>query len=102
MKQLTLIFHTDSQKDLVDQLRSLKQVRGFTFSHIEGRGVEAESDAFLSARDKVVGYTPRLRADLLLDDGDVAAVIDTLREALPNAQSRVFYWVVPVDSSGHL
>ncbi len=102
MKQLTLIVHTDSQKDLTDQLRRIDKVRGFTFSHVEGRGAELESDPFLSARDKVVGYTPRVRADILLDDGDVDPTIETLRSALPGAQGHAFFWVTAVDKSGHL
>ena len=53
MKNLTLIIHTDAQQDLTDQLRSLEQVSGFTFSHVEGNGMEQETDSFLSARDKV-------------------------------------------------
>ena len=56
MKHLTLIIHTNVQQDMANQLRSLEQVSGFTFSHAEGHGVEVESDPFLSARDKVVGW----------------------------------------------
>ncbi len=68
MKILTLIIHTNAQQALTDQLRTLEQVSGFTFSHAEGHGTEIVSDAFLSARDKVVGHTPRVRVDILLED----------------------------------
>ena len=79
MKHLTLIIHTNAQQDLADQLRGMeKQVSGFTFSHVEGHGIQVESDPFLSARDKVVGYTPRVRVDILLESKDVKPVLDIL------------------------
>lgn len=102
MQQLTLIVHTDSQKDLTEQLRRIDKVRGFTFSHVEGRGAELESDPFLSARDKVVGHSPRVRADILLEDADVDPVIATLRSAMPAARGHAFFWVTAVAKSGHL
>ena len=52
MKYLTLIIHPNVQQDMADQLRNLWQVSGFTFSHAEGRGVEVESDPFLSAHGR--------------------------------------------------
>ena len=78
MKILTLIVHTNAQQDLSNLLRSMNQVSGFTFSHVEGHGKEMEKDAFLSARDEVVGYTPRIRTDLLLEDTDVDTVLAKL------------------------
>ncbi|NOZ55024.1 MAG: DUF3240 domain-containing protein [Gammaproteobacteria bacterium] len=102
MKHLTLIVHTNIQQDLADQLRSMKQVPGFTFSHAEGHGVQVESDPFLSARDKVVGYTPRVRVDILLQDDDVASVLDTLRHKPDGIKNHGIYWVTAVEQNGHL
>ncbi|MEG7525253.1 MAG: DUF3240 family protein [Chromatiales bacterium] len=102
MKHLTLIIHTDVQQDMADQLRSLEQVTGFTFSHAEGHGVQVESDSFLSARDKVVGYTPRIRVDVLLEDGDVESVLDTLRNTTYGVEGNSIYWVTAVEQSGRL
>ncbi len=102
MKHLTLIIHTDVQQDMADQLRSLEQVSGFTFSHAEGHGVQVESDPFLSARDKVVGYTPRIRVDVLLEDGDVESVLDTLRNTTYGVEGNSIYWVTAVEQSGRL
>jgi nitrogen regulatory protein P-II 1 len=102
MKHLTLIIHTDAQQDMADQLRSLEQVSGFTFSHAEGHGVEAESDPFLSARDKVVGYTPRIRVDILLEDGDVDLVLESLRKTTRGIEGQGIYWVTAVEQNGHL
>ncbi|WP_177418291.1 DUF3240 family protein [endosymbiont of Lamellibrachia barhami] len=102
MKHLTLIIHTNVQQDMADQLRSLEQVSGFTFSHAEGHGVQVESDPFLSARDKVVGYTPRVRVDILLQDSDVEPVLDTLRNTTYGVEGNGIYWVTAVEQSGRL
>lgn len=102
MKNLTLIIHTNAQQDLADQLRTLEHVQGFTFSHVEGHGAQAEHDPFLSARDKVVGYTPRVRVDVLLDDDDVAIVLETLRATGNSFVSYGIYWVTAVEQSGYL
>jgi nitrogen regulatory protein P-II 1 len=102
MKHLTLIIHTNAQQDMADQLRSLKQVSGFTFNHAEGHGVQVESDPFLSARDKVVGYTPRIRVDILLEGGDVDLVLESLRKTTYGVEGQGIYWVTAVEQSGHL
>ena len=102
MKQLTLIIHTDAQQDLTDQLRNLKLISGFTFSHVEGHGVEAEDDAFLSARDKVVGYTPRIRVDILLEKNNIDLVLQALRTASAGIVDQGIYWVTAVEQNGRL
>ncbi|MCH7696873.1 MAG: DUF3240 family protein [Proteobacteria bacterium] len=102
MKHLTLIIHTNVQQDMADHLRSLEQVSGFTFSHAEGHGVQVENDPLLSARDKVVGYTPRIRVDILLEDGDVDLVLESLRKTSYGVKSQGIYWITAVEQSGHL
>ena len=102
MKHLTLIIHTNAQQGLADQLRDIEEVSGFTFCHVEGHGVEVESDPFLSAKDKVVGYTPRVRVDILLDDTNVDVVLTLLRESENSIAGQGYYWVTPVETEGHL
>lgn len=102
MKNLTLIIHTNAEQDLADRLRNMEQVRGFTFSKVEGHGTHVEHDPFLSARDKVVGYTPRVRADILLKDADVNAVIDALRTTRNGVDGQGIYWVTTAEKSGRL
>ena len=102
MKHLTLIIHTTAQQDLADQLRSLAQVPGFTFSHVEGHGAQVENDPFLSARDKVVGYTPRVRVDILLQDADVNPVLEALRTTSTDVRDSGIYWVTAVEQNGRL
>ncbi len=91
MKNLTLVIHINIQQDLADQLRNMEQVSGFTFSHAEGHGVQAENDPFLSARDKVVGYTPKMRVDILLQDSDVDTVLGLLRGSKHGIEGQGIY-----------
>lgn len=102
MKILTLISHASAQQDLADRLRTLSQISGFTFTHVEGHGVQAEDDPFLSARDKVVGYTPRVRLDILLNDDDVDDVLNILRHMGNNISGQSVYWITPAEQGGHL
>ncbi|MEW6324674.1 MAG: DUF3240 family protein [Nitrospirota bacterium] len=102
MKNLTLIIHTNAQQALADHLRGLEQVKGFTFSHVEGHGPHVEQDPFLSARDKVVGYTPRARVDILLEDADVEKVLDALRATGNGGNGQGIYWVTAVERGGRL
>ena len=102
MKILTLIVHANTQQELGDQLRTLSEVSGFTFSPVEGHGAQVERDPFLSARDKVVGYTPRVRVDILLDDADVSVVLEALRQAENTVTGQGVYWTIPVEDGGHL
>lgn len=102
MKTLVMIVHTDRQQDLADLLRSLSQIQGFTFSHVEGHGVQEVHDPFLSARDKVVGYVPRVRVDILLDDSQVEEVLEAVREQSKGDTQMGVFWVSEVQNSGRL
>lgn len=102
MKLLTLVVHTNVQQDLADLLRTIDKVPGFTFSHVEGHGQEAEDDSFLSARDDVVGYVPRIRTEIMLDDSDVDEVLDKLCNKDSCIIGQGVYWVTAVEKGGHL
>ena len=102
MKILTLIVHTDVQQTLSDQLRSMDQVSGFTFTHVEGHGTEIEKDGFLAAHDNAVGFIPRIRTDLLLEDADVDSVLQKISGAEVGIHGQGFYWVTQAEKGGHL
>ena len=36
MKNLTIVIHAGAQQTLADSLRSMSQVQGFIFTHVEG------------------------------------------------------------------
>lgn len=102
MKNLTLIVHADIQRALADTLHSLEQVSEFTFTHVEGHSVQDEYDPALSARDRVIGYTPHVRVDILLKDEDVDDVLQALRAADCGLAGRGMYRVTEVEKQGAL
>ena len=102
MKNLTLIVHVDIEQALADMLRGLEQVSGFTFTHVEGHGAQEERDPQLSARDRVVGYTPHVRVDILLKGEDVDAVLTVLRKTQSGVAGRGYYWIAEVERAGQL
>lgn len=99
MKNLVLIIHAKLQQDLADRLRGL--VTGFTFSKVEGHGSHTEDDPVLSPRDKVVGYIPRVRVDMLLDDSEVDSVIQQI-SSLPGISGHSIYWLNDVVQHGRM
>ncbi|MBL7003724.1 MAG: DUF3240 family protein [Gammaproteobacteria bacterium] len=102
MKILTLIAHTGVQQELTDLLRSMDQISGFTFTHVEGHGDEVEADSFVSARDEVVGYIPRIRTDLLIQDDDLDSILSTFFDKQNNITGQGIYWVTSVENGGHI
>ncbi|PIP03107.1 MAG: DUF3240 domain-containing protein [Zetaproteobacteria bacterium CG12_big_fil_rev_8_21_14_0_65_54_13] len=102
MKILNLVTHANMQHQLSDILRDIEQVNGFTFTPAQGHGTHVDSDPFLSSRDRVVGYTPRIKVEILLADEDVEPVLSCLRDAMIHERNQGLYWVCPVDSTGRL
>lgn len=102
MKKLTLIAHTQTQQRLSDLLRSMEQVGGYTLIPVEGYGVEREKESFSAAHDEAMGHSPRLRVELLLEDGDVQQTLEHIAESIPEIRGGGFYWVTPVEQGGHL
>lgn len=102
MKNLMLIVHADIEQALADTLRGLEQATGFTFTRVEGHGTQDEHDAALSARDRVVGYTPHVRVDILLEDENVDDVLGALRAADCGLTGRCIYQVTAVERQGAL
>ena len=102
MKILTLIVHTSVQQELSDLLRSMDLISGFTFAHVEGHGDEVETDPFVSARDEVVGYIPRIRTDILIKDDDLDDILSKLFDKQNNITGQGIYWVTPVENGGHI
>ncbi|HID36288.1 MAG TPA: DUF3240 domain-containing protein [Ghiorsea sp.] len=103
MKQLTLIVGMKAAQDMIDQLRMMEPIHGFTLSHVQGHGEQNDNDPFLSARDKVVGYSPRARIDVVLTDDDLKPVLNALRELKEQGLVKSsYYWVLPVEESGRL
>lgn len=101
MKSLNIVIHAGAQQELADTLRTLEQVQGFTFTHVEGHSDHSDADPFLSARDKVVGYVPRVQVTLLLADADIGVVLSALL-AEESFRGQGVYWVSPIEQMGRL
>ena len=102
MKNLVMVVHANVQQDLGDRLRGIRQVQGFTFSHVGGHSHHTGQDRTLSPRDKVVGYVPRVRVDIMLEDADVAVVLKALAGADCGIAGHGVYWVTQVEQYGRL
>lgn len=101
MKILTVITHSEAKQQFLDEVHKLSEISGFTFSHAEGHGTHLEVDGFLAARDQVVGYSARIRVDLLLEDSDCGHVIKALKDSDGLLEGHSVYWVSSVEESGH-
>lgn len=102
MKKLTLIVPADIQEALADVLRASPQVPGFTFTPVEGHGAQPQRDQPLSARDRVVGYVPHVRVDLVLDDRAVDEVLAALQASHCGVAGCGVYWVTRLERHGRL
>jgi len=102
MKNLVLVVHANMQNDLADQLRTIKCVNDFTFSEVQGHGSRDAKDSFLSMRDRVVGYSPHIRVEIMLEDEHISAVLEQLRSVVNHSRDQGIYWVTPVEQSGLL
>jgi len=102
MKNLVLVVHANMQNDLADQLRTIECVNDFTFSEVQGHGSRDAKDSFLSMRDRVVGYSPHIRVEIMLEDEHISAVLEQLRSVVNHTRDQGIYWVTPVEQSGLL
>lgn len=101
MKKLSMVVHSSLQMELADCLRSL-QVETFMFSHVEEHSSQLEHDPFLSARDKVVGYVPQVRVDVILSDERARSILDDLRSLNSPFKGKGIYWITDLEESGEL
>ena len=101
MKKLSIVVHTSLQQELADCLRGL-DLDKFMFSHIEEHSSQRAHDVFLSARDRVVGYVPQVRMDVILEDNRAKTLLDELRDSGIAFCGRGTYWVTDVDEAGVL
>jgi nitrogen regulatory protein P-II 1 len=101
MKKLTMVVHSSLQQELADCLRRL-QLDNFMFTHVEEHSAQLEKDAFLSPRDKVVGFVPQVRVDVILDDDRARSVLEEIRHTRCAFKGRGLYWITDVEESGVL
>lgn len=101
MKKLSIVVHTSLQQELADCLRGLK-LESFMFTHIEEHSSQLKQDVVLSARDKVVGYVPKVRVDIILKNDKVRALLEALRYSQISFAGKGTYWVCDIEEAGEL
>lgn len=101
MKKLSIVIHESLQQQLADFLRE-QQLDTFMFSHIEEHSSQMEHDRFLSERDKVVGFVPQVRLDVILEAGNIKALLAKIKDAQGAFKGKGIYWVTDIDEFGNL
>ena len=101
MKKFTMVVHSSLQQELADRLRDW-QLDTFMFTHVEEHSAQMEQDAFLSARDRVVGYVPQIRVDMILEDDRARQLVNDLRNPQCAFKGKGIYWITNVEESGEL
>jgi hypothetical protein len=89
---LTIVFPRSLEEELIDHLLEHPEwVRGFTISQVEGKGQVIRLSGIA---EEVRGRARRVQVQTVLARDDARALIEHLREALPNPE--VAYWMAPV------
>ncbi len=86
----------------VDEVKSALQtfgVNGMTVSEVSGYGRQRGHTEVYRGAEYVVDFVPKVRLDIVVDDGDVVDVIDVVAKSAATGQigdGKV--WVTPVDA----
>jgi nitrogen regulatory protein P-II 1 len=101
MRNLVLIVPESAYTAVADRLREL-DVAGFTVCHVQGHGPHTAEDPFLSERDRVVGFVPQVRVDIVLPSDQVPVVLAGLQAPGTDFSGHGTFWVLSVESFGRL
>ena len=102
MKCVTLIVHASAKSALTDFFHEIAEVRRFTMINCEGYDENDLADPRISPGDRVVGYIPRVRIDLTVNDPDVTTVMTKLRATESQVSGLGIYWITPIEDEGIL
>lgn len=102
MKLLTFVVHEAVAEDLMDLLRCNEYSRGFTATPAQGHSCRTQHNPFETTGDKVLGYAPRVRVEVLVEDASVALLLDLLQGCDSCVTGLGIWWVTDVERSGYL
>ncbi|MCP3914562.1 MAG: DUF3240 domain-containing protein [bacterium] len=102
MKLLTLYLPQQAQELLLDRLSTYSEVSGFTITECQGHSTRDQDTAAGAIRDRVVGYVPTVRIELILEAPAARDVVKRLREELGTEGRLATYSVVDVEEFGRL
>jgi nitrogen regulatory protein P-II 1 len=97
MKLVTAIVKPFKLDDVKEALRGLG-VHGMTVSEVQGFGRQRGHTEVYRGAEYTVDFVPKVRVEVLVDDGDVAGVVDAVVTAARTdkiGDGKV--WVTPVD-----
>jgi nitrogen regulatory protein P-II 1 len=97
MKMLEAIIKPFKLDEVKEALKEL-QVRGITVSEVNGSGRQGGHNEFLRGTEHNVNFTPKVRLELLLEDGQVNKVIHCIQESAKTGKigdGKVF--ILPAD-----
>ena len=102
MMCLPLVIHETAKQDLIDHLLAREDVSGFTLSAAEGHSRNTGHNPFETTRDLVLGYVPRVRVDILVEDEAYPVLRDEICHCDSCVAGKGIWWGTPVVASGHL
>ena len=102
MKCLTLYLHAQATEDALDCLRANPNVSGFTLVRCEGHSLDSSSDWSQAVVDRVVGFVPRVRVEVILESQHVEELLASLQQSLAAAQSHGVWSLVDLEGFGRL
>jgi nitrogen regulatory protein P-II 1 len=80
VKLVTAIIKPFKLDDVRDALKAAG-VRGMTVSEVQGFGRQRGHTEVYRGAEYQVDFLPKVRVELLVDDGDVVAIVDTIADA---------------------
>ena len=98
MKLVTAVIKPFKLEDVKSALESFG-VHGLTVSEVQGYGRQRGHTEVYRGAEYVVDFVPKVRIDLVVDDGDASDVVDVIVKSAQTGQigdGKV--WAVPVDS----
>ena len=99
MKLIVAIIKPFKLDDVKDSLKDLG-VQGLTVSDVQGFGRQRGHTEVYRGAEYTIDFVPKVRLEILVDDGDVQRVTDKLVETARTGKigdGKV--WVVPVESA---
>ena len=101
MKKVSLLLNESKQNEIIELLQQFKEVSAYSLFHGEGH-FPGNIAPFESVQDEVMGFVPRIRIELLLEDSDVAPVLEKIKSCSSCGSHGGVYWVSPIESMGEL
>ena len=102
MQCVTLIVHASSKAALTDLFHEVEQVERFTMVDCEGYDESDLKGPFVSAVDRVVGFVPRVRIEIIVKDDAVDAVLEAVRAPEAGVAGLGVYWTTTLLAWGSL